>query len=129
MFLNDAILGLRQLGIGRSLSASEIVNGIDKYLFSGTDWAFEGYLLFDEHGDSELLPLLPENHPDQLEKYDNEIELEEYDNEIEDLYPELQFWCEGFEFPEGADENEERDLTQLMQSKVSFWCLKLSSVS
>ena len=103
MFLNDAILGLRQLGIGRSLSASEIVNGIDKYLFTATDWAFEGYLLFDEHGDSELLPLLPPNHPDQLE---------EYDNEIEDLYPELEFWCEGFEFPEDYDEAEARDLTQ-----------------
>ena len=103
MFLNDAILGLRQLGIGRSLSASEIVNGIDKYLFTATDWAFEGYLLFDEHGDSELLPLLPANHPDQLE---------EYDNEIEDLYPELEFWCEGFEFPEDYDEGEGRDLTQ-----------------
>ena len=100
MSLKDAILGLRKLGIGRSLSATEIVNGIDKYLFTGTDWAYEGYLLFDEDNHSMLLPLLPDDHPDQLQ---------EYDNEIEDLYPDLQNWCEGFEIS-GADE--ERDLSQ-----------------
>lgn len=100
MQLINAILGLRKLGIGRSLSASEIVGGIDNYLFTATDWAFEGYLLFDEHNLSMLLPLLPEDHPDQLE---------EYDNEIEDLYPELQIWCKGFGI---SDEDEERDLNQ-----------------
>jgi hypothetical protein len=81
MSLKNAILGLRKLGIGRSLSAYQIVNEIDKYLFTGTDWA--GYLLFDEDGDSEFLPLLPENHPDQFDEYQDE-----YFNEIEDLYPE-----------------------------------------
>ena len=105
MSLKNAILGLRKLGIGRSLSASQIVNEIDKYLFTGTDWT--GYLLFDEDGDSEFLPLLPENHPDQFYEYQDE-----YFNEIEDLYPKLEFWCRGFEFNEDEDRDEERELTQ-----------------
>ena len=33
MYIIEAILGLRKLGVGRSLSASEIVNELDKYLF------------------------------------------------------------------------------------------------
>jgi hypothetical protein len=104
MYLINAILGLRKLGIGRSLSASEIVGGIDKYLFTATDWAFEGYLLFDEHGDSKLLPLLPANHPSQLDEY-----VYVYFDEIEDLYPELQIWCKGFGI---SDADDERDLNQ-----------------
>lgn len=108
MYLTEVILGLRKLGIGRSLSASEIVKGIDEFLFTETDWSFEGYLLFDEDNYSMLLPLLPDNHPDQEE---------EYFFEIKEIFPELQRWCHGFEIRNVDDELElpQDELNELSQ--------------
>ena len=91
MAVVDTVLWLRRLGFGRSLSAQEIIKQIDGYLFPVDEFEFVRDLLFDDEGNSLLLPLLPGNHPSHFSKEDDE-----YWNDIEDLYPDLPIWCKGF---------------------------------
>ena len=86
-----AVLWLRRLGFGRSLSAQEIIEQIDGYLFPVDEFEFVRDFLFDDEGDSLLLPLLPDNHPSHFGQEDDE-----YWNDVEDLYPDLPIWCKGF---------------------------------
>ena len=109
-----AVLWLRRLGIGRSLSAKEIIESMDSFLFPNRQSEFLFELLFDDEGKSLLLPLLPENHPRQFDE-----EEDEYWNEIEDLYPHLPIWCRGIVL--GDDEHEELEFTQFDAIKTYFY--------
>ena len=100
MAVVDAVLWLRRLGFGRSLSAQDIIEQIDGYLFPIGEYKFAHDLLFDDEGNSLLLPLLPDNHPSHFDQEDDE-----YWNDVEDLYPDLPIWCKGFTLG-GEDEYE-----------------------
>jgi hypothetical protein len=113
MAVVDTVLWLRRLGFGRSLSAQEIIEQIDGYLFPTNELEFARDFLFDDEGNSLLLPLLPGNHPSHFDQEDDE-----YWNDIEDLYPNLPIWCKGF----ALDSGDEFDLTQFDAIEI-FLCV------
>ena len=112
MAVKDTVLWLRKIGIGRSLSALEIVRCIDGYLFPVWPFGYEHDFLYDADGESLLLPLLPESHPMQFD-----IDDQDWD-EFDDLFPNLPIWFKGFEF----DGFEEREFTQF-DAIETFLCV------
>lgn len=120
MILTDAILWLRKLGIGRSLSASAIVNELDKYLFPDE-------IFYDDDGNRETkqdnlerkifcarieewlnVPVVPSNRMMIVAetKFNTSGEWVEY---FEEMY-ESKSWCKGLHL---FYDREEDDLTQL----------------
>ena len=120
MYLTKAILGLRKLGVGRSLSASEIVNELDKYLFPSE-------IFYDDNGHQETkrdqlerkifcpriekwlnVPVVPRNQTMIVNEksFKTSAEWVEYFREVY----ESKSWCKGFHL---VYDDEEDDLTQL----------------
>ena len=120
MYLTETILGLRKLGIGRSLSASEIVYELDKYLFTSE-------IFYDDNGNKETkqdqlerkifcpriekwlnVPVAPRNQTMIVDEksFKTRAEWVEYFQEVF----ESKSWCKGFHL---VYDDEEEDLTQL----------------
>jgi hypothetical protein len=122
MYLTEVILGLRELGIGRSLSASEIVYEIDKHLFPSE-------MFFDDDGNEETkldqlerkifrprinewlnVPVVPRNQTMIVDekRFNTSAEWVDF---FEEMY-ESKSWCKGFDLI-FENENGVEDLTQL----------------
>ena len=122
MYLTEVILGLRKLGIGRSLSASEIVNELDKYLFPARKTFFYddsfrennqeklASEIFCDNYEAWFMPDIPHNHT--LTVAETEFKTSsEYVEYIEEFH-ESKSWCKGFDAL-CSQESDEEDLTQL----------------
>ena len=121
MYLTEVILGLRKLGVGRSLTASEIVNELDKYLFPAKfffdDDGFRenkqeklAREIFCEYSEAWFMPDIPHNHTMTVAEteFKTSSEYVEYIEEFHESKP----WCKGFDAI-GSQESDEEDLTQL----------------
>ncbi len=108
----NAILWLRRLGIGRWLSAQEIIESIDGLLFPIRESESARNFFHDCEGDSLLLPYLPDNHPIHFDNEDDG-----HWNEIEELFPGLPIWSTGFV----TGENEEFEFDQFDAIETSLF--------
>ena len=130
MYLTEVILGLRKLGIGRSLSASEIVYEIDKLLFpSDTFYDVDGNEVTKQDKLQRKIfcsrikkwlnvPVVPRNQTMIVDEksFKTGTEWVKY---FEKTY-ESKSWCKGFYlFYEDSEQYEEEDLTQL-DAVISF---------
>jgi hypothetical protein len=137
MNLTETILGLRKLGIGRSLSASEIIHEMDKHFFPNeTFFDVDGIEVTKQDQLQRAIfcsrikrwlnvPVVPRNQTMIVDEKRFKTGVE-WVKHFEELY-ESKSWCKGFYlvWDEYSEEYEGDDLTQL-DAIISF--LRVSEI-